>query len=346
MSNGKNGHIPWGSLPPEERERRQAAHRRRTKLRKLGKPSTVDAAPVRERVRRLHDECGLSFAKIAELAGPNPNTGTKMGQSTTSDLYRGYRHDPEKPMVKIPRTTAVRIMAIPYQAPSLTSEALVCGVGTRRRMQALVVIGFGVKFQATYLGCGDYQYMWRLATGKRSSDKDRNTWNQVEVGTRERVKAMYDKLHLVDPLDMGCIKSNVSRAKGVGRKYGWAGPGCWDDDTIDDPGAFPEYTGACGTIEGYYLHLKHDILVKTYHSSTTPGKRHRKVQCKPCLAARAESATQTHFGKYADYDDREVIDLADAGMPHSAIAHRFGMSVRTVERILRAERDRVALESD
>jgi hypothetical protein len=36
-------------------------------------------------------------------------------------------------------------------------------------------------------------------------------------------------------------------------------PDHWDDDTIDDPNAVPEYTGRCGSIVGALIHLRESI---------------------------------------------------------------------------------------
>ena len=47
--------------------------------------------------------------------------------------------------------------------------------------------------------------------------------------------------------------------------------GAWDDDTIDDPAAFPDWTGKCGTPDGYDAHYKMKIL----------------PSCQPCRDARA-----------------------------------------------------------
>lgn len=331
------GHTPWGSLPDAERAEKQRAHRVRAKLRKLGRPSMVDAAPVIQRVRRLHDECGMSHQAIADACPPNPKTGARMGQSSISDLYRGARGPrkgvPGKPIAKVPRTTADRVFAVPYQAVSASSSAKVPAIGTRRRMQALCAIGYGSKFQADFIDQSpDYQYFWRLLSGRRSDSHSRAKFETVEVATREKIKAMYEKLAFTDPADLGVIKGEITKCRNIGVKRGYAPPSCWDEDTIDDPQAFPEWTGECGTVKGFRIHYREGLLPVCEACTTA-----RTVQRHwPALAAlwgiAADPGTP---GRAIDPEDYNgiVAALADGALSVHAVAATFGVSSRTVTRI-------------
>ena len=49
----------------------------------------------------------------------------------------------------------------------------------------------------------------------------------------------------------------------IARRNGWAPPGAWDDDQIDDPQAHPEWTGECGTDRGYWVHRRQQLPMCT-----------------------------------------------------------------------------------
>lgn len=78
----------------------------------------------------------------------------------------------------------------------------------------------------------------------------------VTIKTRERVRVVYEKLAGTDPLDNGMTKRNVVMARRWAAEHGWAPHWAWDDDTIEDPAAHPEWTGACGTRAGFRIHIR------------------------------------------------------------------------------------------
>ncbi|MCQ9186232.1 hypothetical protein KMT30_45815, partial [Streptomyces sp. IBSBF 2953] len=56
------------------------------------------------------------------------------------------------------------------------------------------------------------------------------------------------------PAEHGASQGGITRARRHALAHGWAPVGAWDDDTIDDPGAHPDWTGKCGTTEGFWAH--------------------------------------------------------------------------------------------
>ncbi|WP_017974344.1 hypothetical protein [Actinopolyspora halophila] len=95
--------------------------------------------------------------------------------------------------------------------------------GFRRRAHALAYMGWGMKDQARMMGYGP-------GTVETVTRRHSQT---VSVRLDDAMRALFDRLALQpgpNPV-----------AAGVARKRGWAPPLAWDDDTIDDPAARPNY---------------------------------------------------------------------------------------------------------
>jgi hypothetical protein len=63
----------------------------------------------------------------------------------------------------------------------------------------------------------------------------------VTVGTARKVAALYDRAWNADPRDFGATGQGVVRTLTRAAAEGWPSPLAWDDDTIDDPGAGPDF---------------------------------------------------------------------------------------------------------
>lgn len=87
----------------------------------------------------------------------------------------------------------------------------------------------------------------------------------------DAIRTLYDKIKYADPADYGVSTTSQKKA----RHYAKGAPtvDCWDEDTIDDPDALPEWTGACGTEEGYRIHVRETFF----------GNR-QMPPCPPCRA--------------------------------------------------------------
>lgn len=128
--------------------------------------------------------------------------------------------------------------------------AQVSPVGAVRRLRALWADGWPIPYLAS-----------QLDMGKRNVQTFANVpRNYIFAATDRKVRALYDKLDGVDPEDVVTLRE-VRYARTFAKKRGYAPRGCWDSDTIDDPAAFPEWTGHCGTSRGAWIHRRDSIPV-------------------------------------------------------------------------------------
>jgi hypothetical protein len=262
----------WSELTPEQKEEARRNRKRRKYLADIGRSPEVPAGPVMQHVRRLHDEGGMSFKDISRATGPNP-----VYPGTIADLYRGQRagNRSHEKVKRARRETVERLLALPV--PEKADEAScayvpVCGV--RRRLQALACAGYGAMSIATYMD-RDHKQVWRDMTGKRVGG--RGDSGQITAGLRSLYRDVYRKLIQTEPEDIGVTPLAIGRAKGMAKRYGWAPDHCWDDDTIDDPNAIAEWTGACGTVHGRSIHMREDIpMCQPCRTAFTNSQRERR----------------------------------------------------------------------
>lgn len=179
----------------------------------------VDADPVRAHIRML-SSFGIGIQQTRALAGMSNGGLTRL-------LYgRGEERGPSR---RIRTATADRILAIRPSIDLAAPSAHVDGTGTRRRLQALVAVG------------------WPQIELARRSGLDKLTINdQVHVSptaygsTARTVRDLYDALWNVNPLTCGIWERWVNEARTLAVTKGWAPPGAWDDDYIDSPAAQPD----------------------------------------------------------------------------------------------------------
>lgn len=212
----------------------------------------VDARPVRAHVLHLM-ESGLGWKRAAELAG--------VSRGVVEKLLYGSPARGDEPTKGIRPQNAEKLLAVQPLPGLVSSSVLVDATGTRRRVQALVAAGWSVAQLAQRLG-RERTNFWVTVSKAR-----------VELGTEREVQKLYDQLWRADPLAHGVAPNAVSRARNLAKARGWAPVGAWDDDTIDNPAAHPDWTGHCGTARGYHTHYDHGI----------------KPVCEPCRAAKAAS---------------------------------------------------------
>lgn len=218
-----------GSKTTEEKRRAKWAEY----MRQQGTPLMVTPAEL-ERLRKhlawLHDVKGMSYMDIVASAPGNHNQTSvaKVVRQWTGTVHRNLYND---------------LMRAHYEPP--TTGSYISPVGVQRRLQALVYEGYGYEMLGAELGVTG-QAVYQLVTCNM----------RARASTALRIKELYERLYNIPPQGSSLA---MSRAKGVARRRGWAPWHCWDDDTLDDPDAWPEWTGECGSMTGWRIHYRDDL---------------------------------------------------------------------------------------
>jgi hypothetical protein len=175
----------------------------------------LDAAPVRARIGQLR-EAGIGVDQIAKLAGT----------STSHIRELANPGQPDKPPVhKVRPDTAQRILSIQATAANRAPRSHLDARGTRRRVQALVAIGWTHQLLAAQLG--------RTATNlKRSLASE-----QVTAHTAGQISDLYERLwDSRPPHATAQDRAQIDATRTGAREQGWLPPLAWEDiDTDPDP---------------------------------------------------------------------------------------------------------------
>ncbi|MGW4128002.1 hypothetical protein [Amycolatopsis japonica] len=189
-------------------------------LRVLHPTDLVDAEPARQHVRLLRER-GIGLRRLAELTG----TPRQMLQA----LMSGIPHRGRGPTKRIRPDFAMRILAVDPLVAEPAPALPVPVVGARRRLQALVAIGWQLK------------ELTRRSGLSRSTISAVLTDDHVRFSTVKAIRDLYEELWNTRPPEQTPHeKFAVARAKSQATRNGWVPPMAWDDDTIDDPDAVPE----------------------------------------------------------------------------------------------------------
>jgi hypothetical protein len=223
---------------------------RRTRLVAYGQWAPfVDAEPVRDHIRYLQS-CGMGLRVIAAALG--------VDRKNIQSILNGRPERGSGPQKGVTPARAAAILAIEPGLDNLAAHMVIDSTGTTRRLQALVTMGWPQARLAAEMG-------W---TGTNLGVLI--TAPTVTAKNARLVRDIYDRLWKVDPASHGASPGGITYAKRRAADAGWAPVGAWDDDTIDDPAAFPDWTGRCGTPHGDSAH----------RADGTPV-------CEPCREARA-----------------------------------------------------------
>lgn len=225
---------------------------RSPKLRRFyGVTMSTPADPAREHLRKLKGApYYMSNRRIAELAG--------VADSTVCQTLRGVRHAARdrRDVAEVRRSTASAILAVaPEINPPARGGGHVNPVGARRRLQALNAAGYPLSFLSAEMGWAkDPAPAGRFVKGLQGGQF-------IIHSTFRKACEVFDRLEMVRPEDMGIPFMSTERARRSAVRNNYAPAHCWDPDTIDDPDAFPEWTGRCGTAHGRRIHAREGIPV-------------------------------------------------------------------------------------
>lgn len=200
------------------RARRQALRR---KLAAAGEwHPFVDADIVRDHIDKLRGQ-GVSGDRLCELASISRRVLTHILHGTN-----GY-----PPARKTRTDIAERILAVKPNWDGIPDGAFMPPTAAVRRLQALVAIGWPAPVLAGELGV-QLTCLNRLLRGAAP---------RITGRTDRSVAALYRRLWNVEPLSQDVNGFAKKRAQARAQSHGWSLPAAWDDDTIHDPNAQPDY---------------------------------------------------------------------------------------------------------
>ncbi|RZU31034.1 hypothetical protein BKA19_0678 [Blastococcus saxobsidens] len=175
----------------------------------------VDAAPVREHLRALR-AAGIGVEQIAMLAG--------ISTSHVRELADPGR-DGDPGIRRVRPETAHQVLRIRVDQANRAPRSHIGATGTRRRLQALIAVGWPHDELAT-----------RLA---RSSASLRRSMQSASVTaqTAQHVNDLYEQLwNLRPPQSTDDQRAAADAARAFAAERGWLPPLAWDDiDTDPDP---------------------------------------------------------------------------------------------------------------
>lgn len=191
--------------------------RRLSRLKAYGRYDTgrVDAQPVREHLQALI-RYGLGLKRIARLA--------RVSNATLGKILYGDPSRNMPPRARVERHVHESVLAVRPSLEALGATVTVDGTGTRRRLQALVYIGYSQSYLADRLGMLPGNFC-RTIQARR-----------VQAETARQARALFEELQN-RPREGWDQRSRISvnRAKRYARGRGWLPPAAWDEDRLDDP---------------------------------------------------------------------------------------------------------------
>jgi DNA-binding XRE family transcriptional regulator len=207
-------------------------------LRATGRPTLITGPEVGKVIRkvRTYKARGMSFAQMDRQTGVPYRTIS----SAIHDNPKGMHRSVWTPLANMR-----------FEEPD--DDAPVSPVGTIRRLGALWVDGFPLPWLSQETGLANRGYLQKMQRQVAT--------RTVKAVTARNVAELYRRLETANPVDLGIPLRTVRYCRTFAKKKGCAPRGCWDVDTIDDPQAQPEWTGACGTAEGWRIHKREDIPV-------------------------------------------------------------------------------------
>lgn len=290
-ANGSPGYRPPCYCEPCILARRR--HKKHNSaMRTLGRPGKVDASQARQRLLLLNQTTGWNdLAAALEASAAN-----------LRDIAYGRRNP-------IRRETHNKIMGLKVR-PS--AGQYIDATGSRRRIQALRAIGWSVKAIAD-----------QAATGSARIQRISTSQPTVRYSLAIKIRDAYDALSRLQPPP----GAGTTLAKAHAAMNDYAPPATWDDDTIDDPNAHPEWTGHCGTDRGWWKHKVDAIPAcprcEAAHAAWLAERRDLPAAERFRQLA-SEKAAASQRGANLAHDARELMRVS--GLDYEQAAARLGVT--------------------
>lgn len=178
----------------------------------------LEAAPIREHLLELHT-AGITIYRVSQLTGLTYKSVRAFTQHDYGNVAP-RRH-------RVTREVAAKILAINLEEHT---PGTVSPVGSRRRFQALVAIGWPT---------------FHTAVRADIHPSNRNSMFRfpvIRAVTAQRIAAVYDDMRHQAPAKYGIAATSIKRAKLQAEREHWAPPAYWDETGgIDDPEFQPQY---------------------------------------------------------------------------------------------------------
>lgn len=222
-------------------ERARIGRMRGRKLKALGRPIRVlpHEHERAQKILRRATEAGMTYAQMAEQIDVN--------RTTLGPIADGRVKSPTREVYN--KILGLRIEADIPEGRTRHHGARQDPTATMRKFQALHALGFPVQALAPMLDWDPPYARYFL----RAKPK------YVYAAIAQGVSDLYAKLQNANPADFGVTPGYAAAARARALSYGFAPPAAWDEDTIGDPSAFAQWTGACGTPEGRAIHKREGI---------------------------------------------------------------------------------------
>lgn len=203
------------------------------RLRAKGTPILVPLAPVVKRLREL--EPYVPLVQVARDCGVPEDT-----------MRRWVYKSPRKKDAKCHRMYADRIMA--YELPEEATTSAQRILGAQRMTRGIARRGFSAPYVCSLMGM-DYDGFRNIVCDAPRVKRGFSAAAYAEL------KRVVSKLETQDPYDVLPAR-NVNTVKGKARSAGWVDIGAWDLETIHLEKSRPDFTGHCGTLSGFVIHLR------------------------------------------------------------------------------------------
>jgi hypothetical protein len=177
----------------------------------------VDAEPVRQHLKDVMATGMPIWAVCEQLGLPHES-------SLQHVLYGRGDYGPGQ---QVRRETAELVLGYWPSLEDFPDTARIDPTGTRRRVEALAVLGWSRAQIARQIGMGETAF-------KKACHKER-----VTARLARQVAAVYDTWWNQNPTDHGISANAAARVRADATRSGFHGPLAWDDDTIDEPTALP-----------------------------------------------------------------------------------------------------------